>query len=252
MTGVSNSYFSQLVGYDAYLNGNIAQTTFSYDSRLSSLNNSYTSIGYDRLGRLKSAVSATNAAYHVGVSPALSYDPNGNVLTLQRGTTSAVSYNYQSGTNKIAGVGANAYQHDANGNLTLSPKASLTYDAFTQMTTELVPTTGGAVKLHYNTADERVLKAQGSRATLYLHGLSDYPLTEISDDTLDALPPQQTQFIYGIGGLIATQRAGQLNFILRDHLGSTRVVVSSDGTSGVVMMPSKRGHSPNIFAPVVK
>jgi hypothetical protein len=76
-----------------------------------------------------------------------------------------------------------------------------------------------------------VLKTQGSRATLYLHGLSDYPLSEIFDDTTNIEPATRTQFIYGLGGLIATVVNGQTQFVFKDHLGSTRVPPEADRQS---------------------
>ncbi len=52
--------------------------------------------------------------------------------------------------------------------------------------------------------------------------MNDYPLLEISD--------QSIQYIYGLDGLVALIKDGKVYTVLKDDLGSTRVVIDEAGT----------------------
>ncbi|MDL1878365.1 hypothetical protein FBQ85_24870, partial [Cytophagia bacterium CHB2] len=42
---------------------------------------------YDNLGQLTVAENSLNSAWNIGVGNPISYDPNGNILDLRRGST---------------------------------------------------------------------------------------------------------------------------------------------------------------------
>ncbi len=110
---------------------------------------------------------------------------------------------------------------------------SITYDPFTQMTKSI--TVSGTLKkimsFQYSADNERVLKTESSGTTknsnLYIRGNNDYPITEKinSNNTLTA-----RNYIYGPTGLIAFKDATATYFVIKDHLGSTRVLFRSTGT----------------------
>ncbi|MCE7944060.1 MAG: hypothetical protein DYG95_20975, partial [Chlorobi bacterium CHB1] len=80
-----------------------------------------------------------NNAWDIGVSNPISYDPNGNILDLTRGSTTK-TYSYYPGTNKVKNTGGsgNDYGYDWNANVYYaSPKSILDidYDSFTQRPT---------------------------------------------------------------------------------------------------------------------
>jgi hypothetical protein len=136
-------------------------------------------------------LSADNgtASYDIGVPSPLSYDRNGNILSLTR-QAQTMSYTYVSGTNKVTGLSnGKSYQYDLNGNITVAsdkvPKG-ITYDPYTQMTTAMRTSATELVQFNYDAANERVLKLATSpsktEATLYLHGLSEYPLVDKVDN----------------------------------------------------------------------
>jgi RHS repeat-associated protein len=236
----NDGFLNQTISYAGYLNGNISATNFTYKRQASSLSNNYTTILYDRLGRLTSA--ASNVASHwigynqVGVPRPLTYDKNGNILSLAR-RSDTVNYRYALGTNKVMGLSSGkSYSYDLNGNITSSDKASngIGYDAYTQMTTAIRPSATEEVRFSYDASNERVLKVARTptttEATLYLHGLSEYPLVDKIDN---GDREYERHYIYGATGLLAIRENNSETYIIRDHLGSTRLVVSQDGSAGI-------------------
>ncbi len=61
---------------------------------------------------------------------------------------------------------------------------------------------------------------------LYLHGENEYPLVEYITSTNESETKQV--YIYGATGLIATHRDSTTYTIIKDHLGSTRLVLDED------------------------
>ncbi len=62
--------------------------------------------------------------------------------------------------------------------------------------------------------------------TLYLHGENEYPLVEYITSTNESETKQV--YIYGATGLIATHQDSTTYTIIKDHLGSTRLVLDED------------------------
>ncbi|MDJ0600304.1 MAG: RHS repeat-associated core domain-containing protein [Crocosphaera sp.] len=223
-------------GYEGsgYYNGNIARNTLNYgswDNVLQSHNYHYQ---YDKLGRLEVAHNSYNEQASLGLGQPTTYDINGNIETLKRGDTTN-QYEYIENTDKVNGVSNSSepqnYSYDANGNVKSASHRQITnidYDPLTQLTTKVQLEGDTSVSFKYDGGNQRVLKtsedSSGSQTAvkLYVHGLNDYPLLELSE--------QPVQYIYGMGGLVALVIDGQVLTILKDHLGSTRVVVDEAGT----------------------
>ena len=68
-----------------------------------------------------------------------------------------------------------------------------------------------------------VTSSSSTVKTLYLHGLSDYPLTESVSSTGTAIAKH---YIYGPTGLIAIYENSHYYYAVKDHLGSIRVVLN--------------------------
>ncbi len=202
-----------------------------------------TNYTYDDLGQLTGAVHNDNALTDL----TMTYDPNGNILTQNNQT-----YNYISGTNKVKNTdgSGNDYTYNANGNMIKSfPKniRQIKYDAFTQMTRSMRKWALFADRLsfQYDGTNRRVYKKRAYyvnppyskgqalvaghwryKTTLYLHGENEYPLVEYSNGTHTEESSQA--YIYGATGLIATHQDSVTYTIIKDHLGSTRLVLDED------------------------
>ncbi len=208
---VTNDLFSENLSYE--YNGNISQLDFNDYSYL---------FTYDSVGRLHTADNTTNIEFDYFI-PYNGYDANGNFKTLLRGTLLQLDYSYYPGTNKVFSVNSSIYNYDNNGNIIDSPKAdNIEYDKHSRMTTNMTKD-NSAMNLVYDNNNVRVLKDVDDHKTLYLHGLSDYPLVEEETGGL------QRFYFYGPTGLIAMEDIGGTYYVLKDHLGSTRVVINEVG-----------------------
>jgi hypothetical protein len=100
------------------------------------------------------------------------------------------------------------------------------------MTTAMRTSATELVQFNYDAANERLLKLATSptktETTLYLHGLSEYPLVDNGESVYERL------YIYGTTGLIAIREQSSETYLIRDHLGSTRLAIAQDGSAGYV------------------
>lgn len=127
-------------------------------------------------------------------------------------------------------TGGSKLGYDENGNVISSESKGVTinYDSWFDLPVSM--TTGSSVTaFQYAGANERVLKINSHNGqtdkVLYIRGAEDYPLIEESAQGIKI-------YIYGPNGLLAIKQDGQFQYPLKDHLGSTRVLVS--GTGAVV------------------
>ncbi|MEB3311169.1 MAG: RHS repeat-associated core domain-containing protein [Snowella sp.] len=261
---INNDIFQETLsyttgGYSAdgsdkgYYSGKIAQISSTFNlSNAGSFDSQFSyHYQYDRAGRLQTAQCCSDQQvaypYSLGLSPqgAISYDDSGNILQLSHGNQTAndggfayQSYVYQPGTNQLqslsiqteTGAIAENYTADGNGNITgVSGKfQSLTYDPLTQMTASITPTTGEAVTFTYGGRSQRVLKSQGDRQKLYIHGSNSYPLIELEKTGTGS--EKVTFYFYGLNGLLAftsDTSLASIQYVLKDRKGSTRAVVDS-------------------------
>ncbi|KAA0227047.1 hypothetical protein EDS67_17745 [candidate division KSB1 bacterium] len=66
-----------------------------------------------------------------------------------------------------------------------------------------------------------------TNSKLYLHGQNDYPLLE--KDKTSAAAENLAVYVYGLNGAIAKRAGSTVLFLLKDHLGSTRVAMDATG-----------------------
>ncbi|NET24832.1 RHS repeat domain-containing protein [Okeania sp. SIO1I7] len=217
-----------------YYNGNIAKNSINYGTWNNAPQSYDYQYQYDKLGRLEVAQNSQNEQASLGVGQPTTYDVNGNIETLKRGDTTN-EYEYIQNTDKVNAVSNNSepqnYSYDANGNVKSASHrqvSNIDYDPLTQLTTQVQLEEATSVSFKYDGENQRVLKtsedSSGNQTAtkLYVHGLNDYPLLEVSDKPI--------QYIHGIGGLVALIKDGKVYTVLKDHLGSTRVVVDETGT----------------------
>lgn len=214
-------------GYEGagYFNGNIARiTTANNVQESSSFDYKYK---YDQRGQLVVAQHSKDNRYSIGLAAATEFDHNGNIQTMSQGDD-VKTYAYEENTNMVNTVSigdavAQSYGYDAGGNIessTLRNISNITYNPLNNLPMTLsMP--NNTVNYSYNAQNQRVVKQQSAGEKIYVHGLSEYPLLEITDDYV--------QYIYGIGGLMAMAKSGEVFFVLKDQQGSTRVVVGENG-----------------------
>ena len=230
------NYTSGGYGSSGYYDGSIAKNTLNYGDWEHALEGQEYLYQYDNLSRLKVAQNSQNDEGSLGVGQPTVYDLNGNIETLKEGD-STHEYEYVPNTDKVNEVSdesdPQSYTYDENGNVITASYRNISgieYDPLTQLTkqVQLGGETPGTVSFKYDGANQRVLKTvldSGGNPTvtkLYVRGLNDYPLLEVGSQTV--------QYIFGVGGLIAFVVDSKVYTILKDHLGSTRVVVDEGGT----------------------
>ncbi len=225
-----------------YLDGNIQFATCTGTGIGTAFQYVYS---YDELGRLTSALTASDSDqgidahsdWDVGSTgqDGITYDANGNIQTLARGGSS-YSYSYNEATNRIEensdGSETTTYQYDENGSITgTSDISAVTYQPFTQMVSSIT-TSANATSFDYNGHGQRILKQSTANdvttAKRYVRGLGAYPLLE--GTRVDSGDESVFSYVYGPTGLVAVNDGRYDYFILKDHLGSTRVVVEQDNT----------------------
>jgi RHS repeat-associated protein len=240
--------------------GQIRKYDFSYDNvnrltaaQFTQYNNTSGSTGFN-----------TSAGTNYSVSN-LTYDANGNILTMnQYGLASAtatssvlvdqLSYTYISGTNRLQTVtdaanantpapgvagylgdyhyasGASAgatYTYDGNGNLTsdANKNISLIYYNVLNLPDSIVVTNKGYIKYYYDAVGDKLEKktVEGSTTTITLYdGGIVY-----KNDTLQFISTEEGRVrpIPPSGGGGASW---VVDYYLKDHLGSVRVVLTDD------------------------
>lgn len=203
---------------------------------------------YDQIGQLQTAAETPDHTYDFGVGVPVGYDPNGNILEVDRaGAISQYDYCPPTGTcpgsNRVYsiktadGAVARAFGYDLNGNINsvTNPKnLSLSYDQVSYKPRQVVVTendkTEQTVSYAYDGNQQRVYKsAQGGStpgSKIYLQGINAYPLVE---QVRAGEQLSTTFYIYGPSGLIAYQRESKTRYVLKDQQGSTRIVLDTNG-----------------------
>lgn len=137
---------------------------------------------------------------------------------------------YETGTNKVLGdMGQNDdFVYDGNGNIVQTlgsnPLDTLIYDPL--LTTVVEMGIGNSIlSLQYGGRMQRVLKTFEDTSTLYVHGINPLPVEELVKTSTDEI---LTTYIYGSDGLIAFIHNNSTYFVLKDHIGSVRVVLDEN------------------------
>jgi RHS repeat-associated protein len=204
----------------SYYSGLIAQTNFIFNTGFTDANgtnlqtNYKVLFKYDNASRLLTAYNTNSSNFRLGTATPLKYDANGNILTLQRGSTT-YNYEYLASTNRLDKVSGSTsqYVYDANGNTVedLRRDIELYYDPYFNKVMSLRNNVDGSEFMYEYGADgERALKhneeSSGTLWQAYYRGLSDYPLIE---RTLKDGVESTTYYVYGGNGLIATLSSQQ-------------------------------------------
>lgn len=235
---VSDLYLEEL-DYTGNYNGNVSSifhTVFDYPQ------NSYLyNFQWDDVGRLICANSLAGTDHNY---TAIEYDANGNIVSSDRTTNSQYrlySYSYLPGTNKVDHVSYtygsnrqsttqitnhNNYVYDANGSVLSSAKINksllMDYDIRSNLVSSIAVNNQYIIDYDYDASGERVYSGMGNSSKIYINSITSNPLTIIdSNDNV-------THYIYGPKGIVAKRNESLTYFLLKDHLGSTRVVMNEN------------------------
>ena len=74
----------------------------------------------------------------------------------------------------------------------------------------------------YDASGERVYSGMGKSSKLYINSITSNPLTIINSNDNDS------HYIYGPKGILAKRNESLTYYLLKDHLGSTRVVMNEN------------------------
>ncbi len=203
---------------------------------------------YDAIGQVLNAQNQQYPARNLGVTKPVNHDANGNFTQL---AAAGINYqfNYFAATQEVQSVldqSSNTtvaeFLYDDNGNATHSKLAAsglnkahdltLNYDPALMLPMKILDATvpGQVIDLKYGGKNDRVLKqvsggAQNSKK-LYIRGTNTMPIMERVSGSVS----EDTNYVYGPGGLIAMKRGGKLYSIAKDHLGSIRAVIDGNGS----------------------
>ncbi|CAM2064132.1 RHS repeat-associated core domain-containing protein [Sulfidibacter corallicola] len=199
--------------------------------------------GYDPNGRLATANFEPGGRYEVGNPSPISYDPNGNILSLSQATQNQVleaKFAPQHQTDRLdEAVLSNGeswrFDYTPGGKTQNAPVASdFDYDPFTGRLRHMRANDAErtTIAYRYGTGQQwlRKTKRVGDAQVLdrrYIAGANGRLLAEREATPFDC----QTRYtVWGVGGPVAMIDEQGTNFLVYDHLGSLRQVVN--GRSG--------------------
>ena len=144
-------------------------------------------------------------------------------------------YTVDAGTNRLTSVNGAPMSYDAAGNQTNDGSGQRTYDAENRM---LTATNGGLGSSYtYNADGMRVKRIIGGVETWQIYGIEGELLAEYAAGAASSAP--QKEYGYRGGQLLLVwdgSKTGdrQLQWLVQDHLGSTRMAVDRSGSLGGV------------------
>lgn len=249
-TGVQTSYNGNIMGrswkslkpqgvvstYGTGVN-NPAMVTYAYDDKYQFNNNKY--------GTPNFASNSFTEALNANREYNLSYDPNGNIKTLNRtnasgASTAAFNYTYQNNTNKLAGVDNYAsYSYDALGQMVSQQKVNgqgyyVDYDVNGKVAAVYsdAAKTQLTISFGYDETGLRIRKTDHIQnvVTYYVHDASGNVLT-IYDNKGTALQQKEVP-VYASSRIGMYNRLGNsYQYELTDHSGNVRVVINGTKTA---------------------
>jgi RHS repeat-associated protein len=190
---------------------------------------------YDALNRINSFTETqkdSGGQWIQAASQNFSYDRWGNrkITSVTGGVNDYnPTYDTTNYSNRIVGLG-----YDAAGNITFDPLTggTMTYDAENRL---LTATNGGGGSYTYDGDGKRVKRITGGQETWHIYGIGGELLAEYAATAAPSAP--QKEYGYRGGQLLVVWDGSEtgdrkLQWLVQDHLGSTRMVVDRSGSLG--------------------
>jgi RHS repeat-associated protein len=166
---------------------------------------------YDKLYRL------TGANYTTGQSYAYDYDPVGNRLAqIINGDTTAYLYD---AANRLTSVNGETYTFDANGNLLNTGVMTNVFDTANRLVES--SRDGNTVQPIYNGVNDRVGQTVDGVTTHFALDVQGLP---------EVIYTSEGEAYLHLPGVIMTEKAGEVRYLLSDGLGSVRQAVDDTGS----------------------
>ncbi|MGH2563373.1 MAG: DUF6443 domain-containing protein, partial [Ginsengibacter sp.] len=274
LTGTPGNYFGMELGYDkstaavagtSYApkyNGNIVGSIWK--SKGDGVARKYDFV-YDNVNRLSSAAFLQNTAgsawdktYLDFSTSNLTYDANGNILTMsQRGfkingsaLIDSLKYTYQTTSNKLSKVddfandalsklgdfhytgtkGSYDYTYDGNGNLVLDNNKAISAIIYNYLNlpNAVTVTAKGTITYTYDATGNKLRKTtvEGAKTTttLYIGGIV------YQNDTLQFIGHEEGRVRWALHHFLngSTKYSYEYDYFLKDHLGNTRMVLTQE------------------------
>ncbi len=233
-------------GYNGagYFDGKVAQVSYTDKN-----NSSYAyRFKYDELSRILIAENTANRALSLGVKAPLTYDENGNILSLSRGDKTS-HYAYKEKTDQVTTINTGGtpsahFDYDKDGNTTEADTdadlSNITYQVSGKKVTSITigpdsqtGTPNSKLSIDYGSSGDRTVKrltdTDSSRelsAKLYIRGENTNSLFE---QEREGDTPNNSQYIYGPDGLMGMVSGNERYVVIKDHLGNIRTVVDETG-----------------------
>lgn len=237
-TGQKNTFGNELLfsSYLRYYDRKLDSTTPSYTGNISEWTwqhanddeNTYI-FNYDKFTRLTDAKQYTaGITTDHFVEKGLTYDPNGNVLTLQRTGSGSLTndFSYTYAGNRLTTLSDRArdysYAYDANGNMTYDGANNLDI-AYNCLNMIQKVEKGGTLLANYSylTDSTKFSAVKASGEGLYYLGSLVYK-RQNNKLMLESATFSGGRFVSSSNGI-------ETHYFVTDHLGSVRVVVNSNG-----------------------
>lgn len=244
LIGATSSLFSYELGFDKAETG-MSGVVPKYDGNISYMkwknsDNMYKAYGYsyDSNKQLSSAnylskIGSTWSASNGYAEKNITYDANGNILSLNRTNSSGgdlhnISYSYSlaNNGNAVSGITLNnttvsGYQYDVAGNLTYDPQRGATIEYNILNLPQRIFGSSGEVSYIYTSSGEKLATKVGSSLTYY-RGPFVY-----SGDAVEYISQPE--------GLIRKATGNYIYYYTKaDHTGSTRLLCHASGNQMVV------------------
>ena len=216
------SYYTTNKGTAARYNGNISEWFTQYGT---GTQNTY-GFTYDTMGRITSSdryLGTGTTAESAYTERGITYDRNGNILTLQRYASSLQdNYTYSYEGNKISSISSSSYTHDSNGNMTTDGKRNLQI-IYNILNLPQSVNQGSATKATYGWFTDGTkysVQDNGGNGFYYIGSLI-YSISSGST-TLESTDFSEGRITISFG-------SQSIEYHHKDHLGSIRAITNSTG-----------------------